>query len=201
MPIAFTFRPRKAIAAICFLASRNLPELTKGKVDKLLFLADKLHLVRYGRTVTGDWYAALEHGPIPSHIDNLLDALENEVQGYEDLEVLEARVALDRRFRYPRLVSRGIDDDFVEENLSQSDLQIMRTIVETFGHRTFAELRGYTHELPAWENAWESRGAAQSAEMRFEDFFDEDEEALPGAKEEATENSALREYFSEAAWE
>lgn len=170
-------------------------------MDKLLFLADKLHLVRYGRTVTGDWYAALEHGPVPSQIDNLLDALENEIHGYEDIEELEARVALDRGFSYPRLVSRGVDDGFVKENLSESDLQILRTIVETFGNRTFAELRGYTHELPAWENAWESRGGARSAEMKFEDFFDEDEEALPGAKEEATENSALRAYFSEAGWE
>ena len=63
------------------------------------------------------------------------------------------------------------------------------------------ELRAITHELPAWEKAWESRGNGRSAAMNFEDFFEEDEEAIPGAREEALENSALRSVFPEAGWE
>src|SRR5665213_2095380 len=107
MAIAFEYRPRKAIAAISFLASRKLPELTKGKLDKLLFFADKLHLVRYGRTITGDWYAALQHGPIPSETDNLLDALEGRVLARTEVAVLSQEIDLDRDFQYPRIVSRG----------------------------------------------------------------------------------------------
>jgi len=170
-------------------------------VDKLLFLADKLHLVRYGRTVTGDRYAALQHGPVPSQTDNLLDALEGGIHGYPELEELSKRVELDRRFEYPRIASRSIADEFVEDQLSESDLEVLNRVVELFGNRSFLELRAITHEAPAWEKAWEGRGAARSSGMTFEDFFEEDEEAMPGVKEEAIENSALRSSFPEAGWE
>jgi uncharacterized phage-associated protein len=200
VPIAFTFRPEKAIAAISFLVERQLPDLTKGKVDKLLFLADKLHLVRYGRTITGDWYAALQHGPVPSHTDNLLDALEGDVRGYPELAALSQYVYLDRSFLHPRMLSRGACG-LIEQQLSESDVEVLTRIVDLFGNRSFTELRGITHELPAWEKAWESRGNANSADMSYEDFFDEDEDTIPGAKEEAVENSALRNYFPEAGWE
>lgn len=200
MAIEFTFRPRKAIAAISLFASQNLPELTKGKIDKLMFLADKLHLVRYGRTVTGDWYAALQHGPVPSNTDNLLDALEAGIHGHPNVEELSQYVGLDRRFQYPRIFALE-PCHLIEDQLSQSDLEVLRRVIDVFGGRSFVELRAITHELPAWEKAWASRGNSRSADMNFEDFFEEDEEALPGAKQEALENSALRSAFSEAGWE
>jgi hypothetical protein len=37
--------------------------------------------------------------------------------------------------------------------------------------------------------------------MAFEDFFEEDEEALAGIREDAIENSALRSVFTEAGWD
>lgn len=182
------------------MASRGLPDLTKGKIDKLIFLADKMHLVRYGRTITGDWYAALQHGPVPSKTDNLLDALEAEVHGYDEVDTLSEFVDLDRGFQYPRIFSRVSAASFMAEQLSESDLEILERITEAFGSRTFPELRAITHEMPAWERAWEGRaGGAKSAHMAFEDFFQEDEDAIPGAELEAIENSALYASFEEAA--
>ena len=70
--LEFKFQPLKAIAAIEVLALRNVPELSKYKIAKLIFLADKLHLVQYGRTITGDKYCAMEHGPVPSSVYALL---------------------------------------------------------------------------------------------------------------------------------
>ena len=37
------------------------------QICTLLFFADKQHLITYGRTITGDRYYALEHGPAPFH--------------------------------------------------------------------------------------------------------------------------------------
>src|SRR5437899_12988053 len=76
MAVAFTFDVEKASAALLYLASRDLPAFDKGKACKLLFLADKLHLVRYGRPITGDHYWALEHGPVPSTVLNLINDVE-----------------------------------------------------------------------------------------------------------------------------
>src|SRR5207237_2158416 len=99
---AFQFKEDKAISAIVFVAAHGISDLTKGKLAKLLFLADKQHLVRHGRPITGDWYAALPHGPIPSNIDNLLDALEAGNAKYPGVSTLSECVHVDSRIESPR---------------------------------------------------------------------------------------------------
>src|ERR1022692_3946393 len=66
MPVRFKLDVDKTVAAIVFLAASGTRDLTKYKIVKLLFLADKNHLVRYGRTITGDRICAMEYGLVPS---------------------------------------------------------------------------------------------------------------------------------------
>ena len=42
MAVAFQFDFSSTLAAITYLTSKSLPELTKYKICKLLFLADKI---------------------------------------------------------------------------------------------------------------------------------------------------------------
>ena len=199
MAVQFTFEPQKTIAAICLLASKGLPELTKGKVDKLLFLADKLHLVQHGRPITGDWYAALPHGPVPSRADNLLDALESKnLSLFPEVISLAECIHLDRYYQYPRLVWKR---DPAEQTLSESDIEALDAVIERFGRKSFTELRSLTHELPAYTKAWGNRGGAMSSAMSFEDFFEEDEHAVVGVCEEMIENDAIRRNFPEPVWD
>jgi uncharacterized phage-associated protein len=197
MPMRFTYQPKKAVAVIRFFAESRVPELTKGKANKLIFLSDKLHLVRFGRPITGDWYAALPHGPVPSATDDMLDAFEaNQLSGSD---VLASEVYLERRFQYPRLVSNG-ESKTPAEQLSSSDLSVLQEVLEHFGAKTFTELRALTHEMPAYEKAWVNR-SGNRAEMQFEDFFEEDENAIAGVMAEAIENCKLRAAFPEPVWE
>jgi len=62
--LSFEFKPSKFGSAVAYLAERK-PGVTKKELCKLLFFADKLHLLRYGRPITGDRYFALEQGPSP----------------------------------------------------------------------------------------------------------------------------------------
>ena len=39
---------------------------------KLLFLADKYHLIRYGRTITNDEYWAMSYGPVGTAAKDVL---------------------------------------------------------------------------------------------------------------------------------
>lgn len=192
------YQPIKAIAAIRFFADHGASELTKGKVNKLLFLADKLHLVRFGRPITGDWYAAMAHGPVPSATDNMLDALEDNAP-YPGVDFLRGQVALDRRFQYPRLAPTGADFN-VADYLSESDMETLQEIMRLYGDRSFTDLRRLTHDMPAYEKAWQSR-TCNMAEMNFADFFEEDDQALAGVKEEVLENLKLAAAFPEPVWE
>ena len=45
----------------------------KIKIIKLIYLADKYHLVRYGRTITNDDYYAMEYGPVGSTVKDVLE--------------------------------------------------------------------------------------------------------------------------------
>jgi hypothetical protein len=81
--------------------------------------------------------------------------------------------------------------------LSVSDIASLDRILSEYGQFSFLRLRALTHETPAWENAWNERGEADSNPMKFEDFFEEDPDGLVGAKEEMLENFALKTVFSE----
>jgi uncharacterized phage-associated protein len=75
MAVQFEFDYEKAVAASVYIASQNLSALTMGKLFKLLYFSDKDHLVRHGRPMTGDYYAAMKDGPVPSHLYNLFKEL------------------------------------------------------------------------------------------------------------------------------
>ena len=59
--------------------------------------------------------------------------------------------------------------------------------------RLTAELRALTHETVAYQRAWSGKPSDKgSAPMAFEDFFEEDADAIAGAREEMFENDAVR---------
>jgi uncharacterized phage-associated protein len=190
--VKFDFDADKAIAVITLFASSRLPEMTKGKLCKLLFLADHLHLVRYGRPITGDWFAALPHGPVPSETLDALDVVESRLVAPNQLAArLAAVLSVDYRYEYPRLsATAAVEID----SLSRSDLKVINQIVLEYGHLTFRQLRALTHEFDAYKSAWERR---PSSRMNFEEFFgDEEPEAISGVKEEMIENADLSEALS-----
>jgi uncharacterized phage-associated protein len=151
-----------------------LPDFSKGKLCKLLFLADRAHLVRYGRPITGDLLCALEHGPILSQALNLLNAVEAGILTDTRAKQLAAHLTVDgKRFTHPRYVAE---------------------IESQYGSKTFRELRAITHEFASYKRAWNGR-TGDRADMSFEDLFEDDEadDIVTGAKEEMIENQLLQE--------
>lgn len=195
MAVTFEFDQEKTVAAVVYLASKGLPGLTKYKVCKLLFLADKYHLVRYGRPITGDRLNAMEHGPIPSRTLDILtsvikedfdgwmgDATAKMLAGYLEVQ----RVYYNPRFRAAQQPPAGI--------LSDSDMAAIDAIVREHGNKTFEELKAMTHELYAYQKAWSER-TNNAPIIAYEDLFEEDDDALEGAREEMLENHQLRKAF------
>jgi hypothetical protein len=58
----------------------------------------------------------------------------------------------------------------------------------------FFQLKAITHEMVAYKKAWEKQrpDGAKQWPMTFEDFFEEDPNAIAGALEEMTENHVIR---------
>src|SRR5690606_8390266 len=75
------FNAEKALASIWYLVQGTRADLYS--VMKMLYLADKTHLGRYGRTITGDDYVAMPKGPVPDHSYALCKFAANKKQYYD----------------------------------------------------------------------------------------------------------------------
>jgi uncharacterized phage-associated protein len=196
--VIFPFDFEKAVVALAYLASESdsederVTELTKFKAGKLLFLADKYHLVKYGRPIFGGEYRAIKHGPVPQEvldcIQKLLAGDTNNGEG-EDMSVLRSYLSVDRKFIYPRLRPCRTPDLAA---LSKTELDALRHVVGLHGRKSFDELRLLTHEMFAYKQVWDARGEADMVVMNYEDFFKEDADAIAGAFEEMIDDFELR---------
>ena len=193
MSVQFEFDYEKTVAAALYIVSKNLPELTMAKLFKLLYFSDKDHLVRHGRTITGDRYVAMKDGPVPSSLYDLFKEMRGNPTSREAVFLSKNIQSVPSTFEYPRLTASGTIDPM---QLSVSDIASLDRILFEFGQFTFLRLRALTHETPAWENAWSER-KTDSEPMKFEDFFEEDPNAIVGAKEEMLENFLLKQAFDE----
>jgi uncharacterized phage-associated protein len=194
MAVRFTFDFDKTLAATVYLASAGISDLTKYKICKLIFLADKHHLVRFGRPITGDRLCAMDHGPVPSTTLNLLNNLIKKDLSDERVTLLNEHVVLNRTYANPRFsVGKEIS---LEDLLSASDLASLKETVEAHGHKSFDELKALTHEMPAYRKAWHNK-THNAPTIGYEDLFIEDSDAIEGALEDMIEDSQLRTAFGQ----
>ena len=134
----------KIIQAVCYILGR-IGKANKLKLVKLLYLADKCHLVRYGRTITGDEYWAMDYGPVGSTAKDIL--------GFDE-------AFLSQEFEYASAMLRKVDQHDFEavaacdtdtlDALSETDIEALQMILKKFGLMTSSELISYTHRYPEW---------------------------------------------------
>ncbi|RWC86769.1 MAG: DUF4065 domain-containing protein [Mesorhizobium sp.] len=176
----FEFDWQKAIQAIDYIASLS-PGLTQYYIGKVMFFADREHLIDFGRPISGDKYVAMEHGPVPSAIRDLLKT----DTGYPDeiVDQLNARLKIEPDGNKQHVFSRGINEF---PRLSGSDKHYLKASLDKYGAMSFTQLKAISHKDPAYEEAWAKAGAAN--EMDVERWFDnfEDPEL---AKEQLRENA------------
>lgn len=196
MAATFHFNPRKALAALVYLAAlqpKTVRNLDKYKASKLLFLADKYHVVQYARPIFGDYYRALPWGPVPQTILDVLHQLED--GAIRDAVAVDAAKVLDVRVEpshdYPCFYLKATTFD-VSAFLSKSEIKALELAASKYGQMTFRQLYDLTHAMPAYMRAWNRRGDASAADMKYEDFFESDPDAVPEALEEMLEDDAMR---------
>ena len=67
----FVFDIQKTIAAVAFLLRKQGEELDMFLALKMLYLAEKEALIRWGKPITGDSFVSLPKGPVLSGVYNL----------------------------------------------------------------------------------------------------------------------------------
>ena len=80
MIMQFTFDIQKTIAAVAFLMKKEGGRLDMFLTLKMLYLADKNALVKWGKPITGDSFVSMDKGPVISTTYNLFKGKEPEYQ-------------------------------------------------------------------------------------------------------------------------
>lgn len=137
-----------AINAVLYVAERIGDRKDMHKIFKTLYFSDKYHLSKYGRTITGDNYIAMEHGPVPSKIDDIFKA----VRGDSFFQAGEL-------IRYFHFVNRFMIEPNISADLdylSESDIECLDEAISLCKDKSFDELVVLSHDY-AWNETKRNR--------------------------------------------
>lgn len=107
------------------------------KLMKLMYLADRESLRRFGRPITFDYMVAMDHGPVLSQTLNLANGtIESEADGWE-------RWISDRADYEVEL--REVPTREMLDELSDVDLEVVNDVWGQLGHLSKWQIRDWTH--------------------------------------------------------
>lgn len=134
------FNEKKATEIAAFLLKMRGGRMSYLKLIKLLYLADREALSRWGFSVTNDRHVSMPHGPVVSNTYNLM---------MDDAE---------KPF-WSKFISAPLGDYELEliaecptDKMSRAEERLLAEIFERYGHMTRWQLRDYTHGLPEWHD-------------------------------------------------
>lgn len=140
-----TFDVQKAIAAVGYLVHRTGASMYS--IMKMMYLADKMHLERYGRFIAGDHYVAMSQGPVPSCTYNMIKHVRGDLSGHLDYATAREYFAYEGDHKI--VVHREPDYD----ELSGSDVECLDEIAAIFQKVGQWAVRDMSHDA-AWNGAW-----------------------------------------------
>lgn len=148
MGLSNLFRKEATLNAVLYILQQLGGKSDMHKIFKTLYFADQSHLSKYGRTITGDVYIAMQYGPVPSKTDDIFKAVRGDSYFHDD----ELNTYFHFVNKYIVEANKKADLDY----LSESDLECLKEAIEKCKDKSFDELTKMSHGL-AWENTRRDR--------------------------------------------
>jgi hypothetical protein len=148
---------RKALEVILWFAEKS-PSVDVYHVVKAAFYADKSHIRKYGRPITGDSYIADTYGPLPKVIYGILRRDPFELLALNSNGDIPARLEHDVFVKGERAPNRAL--------LSKSDEAALEEGWQFVKDKSFDDLYHLTHSDRAYQRA-------NGGRMDYRDFLDE----------------------------
>ena len=163
------FSKEKALEALVWIAS-EWPGVTQYFVGKTLYFADVAHLNDCGRPILGDEYAAMEYGPVPSFVYDLIkgERIDGHIKKHLNESIESVKNEGTSNIEIKAL--REPDRDY----FSGSDLHFLEKSLNFCKGKSMKELSELTHEHPAWINARKRGGSSKNPSMDYEDMVEKD---------------------------
>lgn len=162
MQTPFRLDYQKTLETLLYISNKCHDMYT---ILKVFYFADKEHLSKYGRLITGESYIAMKSGPVPSAMyDMIKDVRDHRFLGNDDTLQKSFRVENTNDvypLRQPNL-----------KYLSNTDIECINSAIKKYSKLSFAEL----HKQSA-DSAWEQ--ANENDSMSLHDII----KTLPNSRE------------------
>lgn len=161
------YREDRATQAAARFIHRESGTINHMKLIKLLYIAERRALLRWGRPITFDWYVSMPHGPVLSFtLDKLNEPEAPGDTSYWHRYITERRnheVSLKDRARVPN------------DQLSPAEEQLLDEVYAEFGAMSQWELRDFSHTLPEWQDPNGSSRPIHIEDILRSEGFSEDD--------------------------
>jgi uncharacterized phage-associated protein len=126
----FPLEIEKTKAALLYICKAMGGECDKYNLLKMLYFAEKEHIARYGRPITGESYYALDYGPVPSYSYDATKGTNtmSEVFEFKENNNIQARFEPDM------------------DELSESDIICLDNSVKENKDLSFKEIKDKSHD-------------------------------------------------------
>jgi len=134
----------KALEAIVYVSSKTNDLF---HIVKTLYYADKYHLKNYGRLITGDYYVAMDDGPVPSGAYDLIKLVRGDEYPYEE-KIINA---------HPERAFFVVGNTVIPrrnanlEYLSESDIECLDKAITRYAQMNGGKLWGIVHEEESYK--------------------------------------------------
>lgn len=154
------FKQKKSVQAINYFARKGANNsINRLKLMKILWLSDRLHLMRYGRIILDDSYYAMPRGPVPS--------MTNDISRDRETPYVVENLSINKHVLTSQ---KEVESQF----FSESEIEVMEEVWKKFGDKSGFQLEELSHFYPEWkrfEADIKDENKASSYEMFMEDFF------------------------------
>lgn len=137
------FNEQKTINAVLYIISK-LKRKDFHKIFKILYFADREHIAKYARPITGDTYIAMGDGPVPSKLYDILKSVRGDSYFKDD----------GKFSKLFKIVNWDLVKPLQKPNLntlSKTDIEHLDNALELYGDMSWDEVREKSHDY-AWRN-------------------------------------------------
>ncbi len=140
--------------APCLYVLKKTGQISKHHLSKILYFADKSHIAKYGRTLTGQKYIAMKDGPVPSQLYDFIKF----VQGVSDGSFQTSHIEFVPKFigfAPAYYVFARVEPEM--QFLSVSAIKALDESISAYQNASYEQRREDSHDS-AWKDAWERPG-------------------------------------------
>ncbi len=152
--------------ALYYISKKLGKPLDKWTGLKLVFFADRYHIRKYGRTITDDFYYAMEHGPVGSTTYDVLKFNTNTSHEKKYIEHF-----LEKEDDKCKAKNKNLKLDY----LSETDIEALDFAINTFGKFSSKRIKDISHLYPEWNRFKKTlqTNDITRIEMNIVDFFND----------------------------